>query len=217
MTATLWPLVRAVGAGLVALAWAVASYFNSASGQPSGWGLALALAPLGLALALGLLRMHRRWLAASLGLGLLGLLAWAWPWLTHRIATLYFLEHAGIYTLLAVFFARTLTGPGESLVTQMARRVHGGVLSEGQVRYTRRVTLAWSLFFLALVVVSAGLFVWAPLSVWSAFATLLGGPLIVLMFALEWLVRRWTLPEEVGTSLADTLRAWRTHRPDTKS
>ena len=29
--------------------------------------------------------------------------------------------------------------------------------------------------------------------------------------------RRWTLPEEVGTSLADTLRAWRTHRSDTKS
>ena len=104
----------------------------------------------------------------------MGLLIWLWPLLSQRIATLYFLEHMGVYTLLAVFFARTLFGPEESLVTQMARRVHGGVLSENQQRYTRQVTLAWTVFFAAMVLVSVGLFFWAPLPVWSAFATLAG-------------------------------------------
>lgn len=212
----MWPVLRAVGAGLLAVAWAIASYFNSASGHVSGWGVALALAPLSLVVALGLWRMSPRWLAASLALGLTGLLAWLWPLLSQRIAMLYFLEHMGVYTLLAVFFARTLVGPGESLVTQMARRVHGGVLSENQRRYTRQVTLAWSLFFAAMVVVSVGLFIWAPLPVWSAFATLLGGPLIAVVFVVEILVRRWVLPNEARSSLGETVRAWRVHRSDSE-
>ena len=212
----MWPVLRAVGAGLLAVAWAIASYFNSASGHPSSWGVALALAPLSLVAVLGLWRMPQRWLAAGLACALLGLLVWAWPFLTHRIATLYFLEHTGVYTLLATVFARTLTGPGESLVTQMARRVHGGVLSDHQRRYTRQVTLAWSLFFAAMVLVSVGLFIWGPLKVWSAYATLLGGPLIGVMFVGEWLVRRWALPNEVRATLKEMVGAWRSQSSDTE-
>ncbi|MEZ5706657.1 MAG: hypothetical protein R3E56_16175 [Burkholderiaceae bacterium] len=90
--------------------------------------------------------------------------------------------------------------------------MHGGALSDKQVRYTRRVTLAWSLFFAAMVVVSVGLFLWAPLPVWSAFATLLGGPLIGAMFVVEVLVRRWVMRGEPSGSLRDTVKAWRAHR-----
>jgi uncharacterized membrane protein len=122
----------------------------------------------------------------------------------------------GVYTLLAVFFARTLSGPGESLVTQMARRVHGGVLNERQLRYTRQATCAWSLFFAAMVLVSVGLFIWAPLPVWSAFATLLGGPLIGLMFLGELVARRLSLPGEDRASLSETVRAWRVHNASSK-
>lgn len=208
----MWPVVRAVGAGILAVAWAVASYFNSASGESSGWGVALALAPLSLAVVLGLWRMPQRWLALIIGLALAGLLVWLWPTLSHRIATLYFLEHMGVYTLLSVYFTRTLRGPGDSLVTQLARRVHGGELSDKQVRYTRRVTLAWSLFFATMVVVSVGLFLWAPLPVWAAFATLLGGPLIGAMFVIELMVRRWVMRGEASGSLRDTLKAWRAHQ-----
>ena len=212
----MWPVVRAVSTGLLAVAWAIASYFNSASGHPSGWGVALALAPLSLVAVLGLWRMPQRWLAAGLALALLGLLVWAWPVLIHSIATLYFLEHTGVYTLLSALFARSLTGSGESLVTQMARRVHGGVLSEHQQRYTRQVTLAWSLFFAAMVLVSVVLFIWAPLRVWSAYATLLGGPLIGVMFVGEWLVRRWVMPNEVRATLKEMASAWQAQRSDTE-
>ena len=210
----MWPLLRAVGAGALAVAWTIASYFNSASGQPSGWGVALALAPLSVAVFLGLWRMPQRWLAALLALLLAALMAWSWPLLSQRIATLYFLEHFGVYTLLSLFFARTLMGPGEPLVTQMARRVHSGVLNDRQLRYTRQVTIAWSLFFAAMVSVSALLFVWAPLPVWSAFATLLSGPLIAAMFVAELLVRLWVFPKEERASFMETVRAWRTQRSD---
>jgi uncharacterized membrane protein len=74
----MWPVVRAVGAGILAVAWAVASYFNSASGEPSGWGVALALAPLSLAVVLGLWKMPQRWLALIIGLALAGVLAIRW-------------------------------------------------------------------------------------------------------------------------------------------
>lgn len=210
----MWPMLRAVGAGALAVAWTVASYFNSASGQSSGWGVALALAPVSVVVVLGLWRMPQRWLAALLALLLAGVLAWSWPLLSQRIAVLYFIEHFGVYSLLSLFFARTLAGPGEPLVTQMARRVHGGVLNDRQLRYTRQVTFAWSFFFAAMVVVSALLFVWAPLPVWSAFVTLLGGPLIAAMFVAELLVRLRVFPKEERASFMETVRAWRAQRSD---
>jgi uncharacterized membrane protein len=211
---SVWPWLRGVGVGLLAVAWALASHAASASPSPSGWGVALALAPVLTALTLGLWSLPSRWLGL-VGLGLVAaLLAAAWPWLTERVALLFFLDQTGVYLLLAVVFGRTLRGPGESLVTQMARRVHGGVLSARQQVYTRGVTVAWSVFFLAMVLVSVLLFTWAPASVWSTFAFLLGGPLIGLMFLGEYLWRRRALAGEDQSSLTDAIRAWKAHNAD---
>lgn len=204
-----WPLVRNVGAALLMVAWAVAAHFTSASGEPSGWGAALALAPLVAAAGLALWRWKQRWLAALLALaGLAGLVVF-WAELTSQVALLYYVQHIGIYCLLASFFGRSLNGPGESLVTKMARRVHGGVLSPAQAVYTRKVTVAWSLFFVAMALVSTVLFFAAPLTVWSTFANLLGGPLIGAMFVCELVVRRIALPNEARSSIAEMARAWR--------
>lgn len=216
MTSGVWPLLRGVGAAVLTVAWAIAAHVSSSSGQPSAWGAMLALAPLLVAAALGLWRLPRRWLAALLGAGLAGLLVVSWPLLTARVALLYFVQHMGIYLLLASFFGRTLSGGGESLVTQMARRIHGGVLSTAQQRYTRKVTVAWTVFFVLMALTSAVLFAGAPLPVWSTFANLLGGPLIGLMFVGELLVRRLVLPAEDRASLMETVRAWRLHNASGK-
>ena len=216
MTSGVWPLLRGVGAAVLTVAWAIAAHVSSSSGQPSAWGAMLALAPLLVAAALGLWRLPRRWLAALLGAGLAGVLVVSWPLLTARVALLYFVQHMGIYLLLASFFGRTLSGGGESLVTQMARRIHGGVLSTAQQRYTRKVTVAWTVFFVLMALTSAVLFAGAPLPVWSTFANLLGGPLIGLMFVGELLVRRLVLPAEDRASLMETVRAWRRHNASGK-
>jgi uncharacterized membrane protein len=211
---SVWPWVKGVAAALVAVAWAVASHVAAGQSEPSGWGAALALAPVGTAMVLGLWSLSARWLGLT-GLALMAaLLVGAWPWLTARVPLLFFLDQTGVYILMAVVFGRTLRGPGESLVTQMARLVHGGVLSARQLVYTRAVTVAWSLFFLVMALVSVALFALAPTPVWSTFAYLLGGPLIGLMFLGEFLWRRHALAGEDNATIADAIRAWKAHNAD---
>ena len=208
------PWLKGLGVGLLAVAWAVAAHVASAHPGPSGWGAALALAPVVTAVVLGLWSLPMRWLGALGMLAMAGLLVAVWPWLTGRVALLFFLEQTGVYLLMAVVFGRTLRGPGESLVTQMARRVHGGVLSDKQFVYTRKVTLTWCLFFLAMALSSVLLFVLAPTAVWSVFANLLGGPLIALMFVGEFVWRRVALPDEARATMADAIRAWKTYNAE---
>lgn len=213
-TSKVWSWVRGIGLTLLTVAWALTAHFTSAGKESSGWGAALALTPMSVALALGLWRLPSRWLGALAGAAVLAGVVGAWPFLKGQVALLYYVEHLGVYLLLAVFFGRTLRGPDESLVTQMARRVHGGVLSPAQVAYTRQVTRAWSIFFVGMALVSTGLFLFAPLVVWSTFANLLGGPLIALMFVGEYLWRRHALPEETPATMADAVRAWKSQRAD---
>lgn len=208
------PWLKGVGVGLLAVVWAVAAHFASAHPGPSGWGAALALAPVVMAGVLGLWSLPTRWLGALGLVALAGLLVGVWPWLTGRVALLFFVEQTGVYLLMAVVFGRTLRGPKESLVTQMARRVHGGVLSDKQFVYTRKVTLAWSVFFAAMALGSVLLFLLAPTPVWSVFANLLGGPLIGLMFVGEFVLRRLALPQEPRATMADAIRAWKTHNAE---
>jgi len=207
-------LIRLMGVVALGLAWAVAAHVTSASGEPSGWGAALALLPLGLALALGLWRVPQRGLAALGALAVVALLAWLWPLLKTQVALLYFVQQMGIYAMLAALFGRSLGGPGESLVTQMARRLHGGTLSARQASYTRGVTVAWTVFFLGMAAVSSVLFLLASPATWSFFANLLGAPLIGLMFVGEFLVRCRVLPPSERSTLADAVRAWRQHQSD---
>jgi len=209
-----WNWVRGIGVAVLTVLWALTAHFTSAGQESSGWGAALALTPMSVALALGLWRLRSRWLGALIGVAVLAGLVGSWPFLKGQVALLYYVEHLGVYLLLSVFFGRTLKGPHESLVTQMARRVHGGVLSPAQAAYTRRVTLAWCIFFAGMALVSTGLFLLAPVVAWSTFANLLGGPLIALMFVGEYVWRRRALPEEKPATMADAVRAWKAQRSD---
>jgi len=105
---------------------------------------------------------------------------------------------------LAWMFGGTLRPGREPLVTRMAHIVHG-TLPPQIVTYTRNVTLAWTLFMLAMSVASVVLFLFAPVSFWSLFANLLLLPLIALMFLAEYLYRslryRWFTHGTIAQSL----------------
>jgi uncharacterized membrane protein len=212
--AMLWPVLRGLGIAVLAVAWALIAHVTSAGNESSGWGAALALTPMSTALALLLWRLPARWLGALIGMAVAAGLVWLWPFLRGQVALLYYLEHLGVYILLSAFFGRSLFGPEESLVTRMARSVHGGVLSPAQAAYTRQVTLAWCVFFAGMALISTLLFLFAPVAAWSLFANLLGGPLIALMFVGEYLWRRHALPEETRATMADAVRAWKAQRSD---
>jgi uncharacterized membrane protein len=121
------------------------------------------------------------------------------------MAAAYGVPHAVANGFLLWWFARTLQDGREPLITRIARRIHG-TLSPAIESYTRRVTIAWCVFFAVQVGVSLVLFVFAPLETWSMFVNVLNLPLLVLMFAGEYLVRVIRHPDHPRVSVARMLR-----------
>lgn len=104
-------------------------------------------------------------------------------------AIIFGLPHLVTNLFLMWLFARTLKHGREPLITSIARHVHGSLRPDIEI-YTRRVTYAWSLFFLLQAVVSLGLYFFASLQAWSIFINILNVPLIILMFVCEYAYRR---------------------------
>ena len=145
----------------------------------------------------------------------LGALAWHWRGpLQAGFGWIYLVEHVATQLFLCSLFARTLGAGHTALITQFARRVHGGVLAPAQQAYTRRATVAWALFFALDAFVSLVLFAFAPLTVWSIFANVLTLPLVAAMFIGEYLVRRLMLPDLPHVSITAGARAfWTRDKP----
>lgn len=201
-------LLRGAAVALLVVAWALSAHLASAGTTAPDLGAALGVAPL----ALGALLVARRrgWPALLLGLIACGaLLVAIWPQIRGNVAALYLLQHVGTNLALAGLFGGSLLGPGEALITRLARRIHGGHLSPLKIRYTRLSTAVWTTFFVACATLSLLLFWLAPTAVWSVFANLLPAPLVGLMFLAEHLWRCRILPPEERPRFADVVRAWR--------
>jgi uncharacterized membrane protein len=136
-----------------------------------------------------------------------GLLVWLWPRLEQNYSLFYLVQESGVYGLLALSFARSLLSNRIALCTRLADQVHGP-LSPREIRYTRQVTAAWALFFLAVSAASVLLFVLAPLRVWSIYINFCVLPLVAAMFIAEYLVRRRVLPQVTGAGLLATVRVY---------
>jgi len=107
---------------------------------------------------------------------------WGWP----SAALVYGLPHFSANLFLLWFFARTLRAGGEPLVTRIAQRLEGGTLPEVMRGYTRRVTMAWSMFFAAQLATSLLLYCFASRTVWSFFINIVSSLLIPMMFVAEY-------------------------------
>lgn len=183
------------------------AHLTTATAEPSTLGALVAILPLAcVAFLMAWRARHRRiglgiWTAAMLALLV------AWPTIESRFAWIYFIQHAGIFSLLAIAFGRTLAGGEEPMVTRFARMVHTAGLTPDVLRYTRAVTLLWTVFFIAMATTSILLFGLGDLAHWSLFANLLSPLLVVATFAGEFAVRLLVLPPGVRTSLLDSIRA----------
>ncbi len=155
------------------------------------------LALLALALAVLLPRLR-----AAVGVALVGVLLALSAWLVFAHAGARWQPWAGglafavpvvLHGLLFWAFARTLRAGAEPLVTAIGRRARGP-LSPALERYTRGVTLLWTLLFALLLVLSLLLpFVSMPL--WSWCTNVLNYLVVAVVIALEYLVRRRRFPE----------------------
>jgi uncharacterized membrane protein len=176
------------------VAYAGLSHFNNSVAKTHDLGVALALGPV---LTVGLLLLWR-WthllVALPAAAATAVLLRNYWPVLEMNFSVVYLLQEGGFYSLMALSFGQSLLKPREALCTQLADRVHGP-LTPQEVRYTRRVTAAWALFFILIAVATLILFLFASLELWSLFANFCVLPLIGLMFAGEYAIRRRVLPQ----------------------
>jgi len=184
---TAWAAVAgaaAVGATALTVHLLLLSEPARAAGLAVGWSLTVVAAAV-LARAAG----YRPGGALAVA-ALFAALAWA----SADTAFGVFVPPLASFGLFLWFFGRTLRPGREPLVTAIARFVHGTLTPEVE-RYTRAVTLAWCAFFAAMAAASVALAALAPLAVWSLFANLLAYPLVALMFAAEYAVRRRRFPD----------------------
>ncbi len=214
MSFTLARAVRWTFIAAVIIAYSVLAHYSASTATTTthpSLGVAVALTPaIGILLLLAW-RSPRRLGALLAVCAGVGLLLWEfWGTLERNFSRVYFLQHAGTNVMLATVFGVTLARGRQPLCTRFAEVVHGGLTAE-LVRYTRQVTLAWTLFFLTESLVSTLLFLFAPIGVWSIFANFLTLPLVLLMFAAEYLVRLHKLPQLEKHSIMDGILAyWKT-------
>ena len=169
-------------------------------------GAALALVPLA-AVGATLLGRRSHWIAFSAALGSAALLYDCWPLLEKNFSIVYLLQECGMYGLLAGGFWHSLTAGKVALCTRLADRLHGPLMP-AEVRYTRRVTLAWAIFFSALTVLIAILYLSTSRAIWSAFVNFGSLPLVAAMFLAEYAVRRRVLPATFRSGIMATVRVF---------
>lgn len=117
------------------------------------------------------------------------------------------MSHAAAYLFLLWYFGRTLARGREPIITRYARSVHG-TLRPGMDLFTRKLTIAWCVFFAAQLIASALLFGLASLSTWSLFVNLLNLPLLALMFAGQFVYRMVRHPDYPRVSIWQALEAF---------
>ncbi len=192
-------------------AYAGLSHYANTLAKNHDLGVALALSPV-FALGLVLLwRSVRFWTvlpAAAAGL----VLRRYWPALESNFSAVYLLQEAGLYGLLSASFGRSLMGGRVALCTRLADQIHGP-LSADEVRYTRRITAAWAIFFLLITAATAGFFAFAPLWVWSLFANFCVIPLVALMFGAEYAVRHRVLPQSPRRGILAAVKVYFANSP----
>jgi uncharacterized membrane protein len=183
------------------------SHYSNSVAKTHDLGVGLALGPL---LTVGILLV---WRWGHPGVAILAAAATAvllrhyWPALEQNFALVYLLQEGGFYGLMAVSFGLSLFGGREALCTQLADKVHGPLTTQ-EVLYTRRVTAAWALFFVLVTAATLFLFVLAPLRIWSLFANFCVLPLIGLMFAGEYAIRRRALPQVARRGILAAVRVY---------
>ncbi|HUQ28983.1 MAG TPA: hypothetical protein VM051_10335 [Usitatibacter sp.] len=201
---------RAAATVVASVAFAVAAHFAIVEGLTAQAGALLSLVPLGF-LLLWLARRSSRPQAVVVLVIVAAIIAWLeFPVLKAHFPSLFFVEHAGGQLILAFVFGSTLVGGREPLVTRFAMLVHGE-LPAGVARYTRHVTVAWTVFFCVLFTLSCALYLGGFIAAWSLLANILSPVLVCAMFAVEYIVRYRVFPDWERVGVLGGIQAFSRH------
>ncbi len=130
--------------------------------------------------------------------------------LQDHVALIYLAQHLAVHAALAAFFLSSLAQGRTPACTRFARQVHE-TMSPALLGYTRFITWAWGLFFVANGLFSAGFMLLAGADVWVDYALYATFPLVIGLFILEYLLRLGVLPREDLSSPVSAIIAYRRH------
>lgn len=198
---------RTLVVGLLGAAWIAANHWVMTRAVPSDWNGVIVVAPMLALFAAWAWQQRRRVVAALAAAAALGLAVQAWRGVGIPPASLYLIQHVTIHLALAGVFGLSLRGGGDSLVTALARRVHGP-LAPAMAGYSRRVTIAWTVYFITMAALSLTLFAFAPFEAWAVFANLATPLAMLTMFAGEHVLRYRLHPEFEHATIGQAVRAY---------
>jgi uncharacterized membrane protein len=185
-------VVIAICAGYAAL-----SHYSNSRPDANGLATGLSIGPVFLIGAVLLWRWTHP-LIAALACILGGVLLYRyWDILTHYYEWSDLLQQCGAYSLVALSFGRSLKGARVPLCTQLAVKLHGA-LTPVEIAYTRKATVAWTIFYALLAAAILSLFFVAPRRIWSMFTNFATFALMSLMFFADHAIRRHVLPRRPG-------------------
>lgn len=106
---------------------------------------------------------------------------------------------------LCALFAGTLRRGRTPLITAYVELQYDSV-PPALRRYTRGVTVAWSIFFALMALQALLLALFAPVEIWSLFVNFLNYVFVLLLFVIEYATRRRVLADRPHASFGRFLR-----------
>ena len=199
---------RYIAFALAAVAYAAGSHLLMTWFGDSPLAMLLQFGPVAVFALVGLWRSGQRGLALLIAAGSALLVERVFNGAETSPQQVYLLQYSVINSGVGLWFASSLRSGNQPLISRVAERVHGG-LDPVMAAYTRRVTMAWVIYFAVAVGVSFLLYGFADFESWSLFANVLtpiGG---CTLFVGEYLLRYRLHPEFERVSMAAAVRAWR--------
>lgn len=208
-----WRGARWAVLAVLALAYLALGYIGSASPHPPLIALLVGFVPLVAIAAVAAWQSRWRFLSLTVLVCAVVVLIWQLTWLRDHSAWMFFIQHAGAMGLLAVTFGATLWGAhADALCSKIALLVTPEHMDAVFLRYTWRVTAAWTLFFVVMAVASVMLFALGSLEAWAFLASVMTPVLVPLVFAVEYVIRLRVLPGHSHLNVWQTIKAYHQHR-----
>lgn len=186
----------------------VLGYLASSSNHPPLLVVLITALPVVIGLLAACWQTPLRFPALLLGLFAAVVVTQRLDFLLSHAAWFYFLQHVGAMVALAIMFGSTLRTHEGALCSRVAKFAIAAPLDARYFEYTWKVTLAWTIYFVASAIISSGLFFASSLAVWSLFATILTPISLPLMFGGEYLIRQRALPGRAHFSIAQTIESY---------
>lgn len=199
---------RHVLAAVASLAYVAGSQWLMVSAPTSPWSAVALLVPMLAVVCAWMWHSRQRLLSACAAAAIVFLVARALAGSQVAAEKLYVAQHVVVHLCLALWFGASLRRGQTAFISSLAARVHRQ-LTPPMHAYTRQVTVAWTIYFVVMALVSLALFAGAPFETWATFANLLTPLALALMFGGEYLLRYRLHPDFERVSMLAAIQAYR--------